>query len=77
MHSFTIASLGLFSLIQTVFTSLNALPQASPSQQGAILRPINIHDYKASVGIQRRGSNDLSSLNPQNQAALIYGSTDG
>lgn len=76
MHYFTIASLSFFSLVPTVFTSSNASTQASLSQQGTILRPITIHDYKAPVELQRRDPSNLSSFNPQNQASLIYGSTD-
>lgn len=76
MHRFPVASLGVFALISPVFTSSHAPPQASPPQQGTTLRPINIADYEASMGLQRRDFGDLSLLNPQNQSELVYGSPD-
>ena len=76
MHRFSAASLGVLALISPALATANALSQASPSKPGTTLRPINIADYEASMGLQRRDSNDLSLLNPQNQSELVYGSFD-
>lgn len=77
MHHFSVTSLSVLALISPVITSLTTPAQIPPPQQGTTLRPINIFDYEASMGLQRRGSNDLSLLDPQNKADLVYGSTTG
>ncbi|CAF9942270.1 MAG: hypothetical protein ALECFALPRED_009642 [Alectoria fallacina] len=74
MRPLSIANLSLFALISPVLASSNAPPQAPPPQQGTVLHPINIADYEASMGLQRRDSNDLSTLDPQTQSELLYGS---
>ncbi|KAF6235168.1 hypothetical protein HO173_006797 [Letharia columbiana] len=74
MHHIPIASLSVLALISPVLVSSNAPPQAPPPQQRTTLRPINILDYEASVGLQRRDSTDLSVLVPQNHSELVYGS---
>ncbi|KAL9134514.1 MAG: hypothetical protein Q9175_004305 [Cornicularia normoerica] len=76
MRRFPITSLSVFALISPVFTSMTAPPQASSPQQGTTLKPINIADYEASMGLQRRGSHHLSGLDPQNLTHLVYGSPD-
>lgn len=77
MRPLSIANLSLFALISPVLASSNAPPQAPPPQQGTVLHPINIADYEASMGLQRRDSNDLSTLDPQTQSELLYGSPGG
>lgn len=39
----------------------------------AVLKPININDFEAATGIQRRAAEDFSHLNLSTQAQLIYG----
>ena len=70
MHRYSFAKLSLFALMSPVLTTLT-----TPSQPGTTLHPIKPADYEASMGIQRRASNDLSTMNPRNQTHLIYGST--
>lgn len=41
------------------------------------LSPINIRDFEAAAGIQRRASEDFSDLDPATQARLIYGRPGG
>ena len=41
------------------------------------LLPINIRDFEAAAGIQRRASEDFSDLDPATQARLIYGQPGG
>ena len=41
------------------------------------LSPINIKDFEAAAGIQRRASEDFSDLDPATQARLIYGQPGG
>ena len=41
------------------------------------LSPINIKDFEATVGIQRRADVDFSDLDPATQARLIYGQPGG
>ncbi len=77
MRRFSIASLGVLALISPVITTLNAPPQAPPPQHGTVLKPINIVDYEASMGLQRREPHDLSVLDPQNHTDLVYGSLYG
>ncbi len=77
MHHISIASLGVLALIPSIFTFSIPQPRASPSHQGTTLHPINILNYEASMGLQRRASNDLSVMDPQNKTHLVYGNTDG
>ena len=37
------------------------------------LKPININDFEAATGVQRRAAVDFSRLDPSTQAQLIYG----
>ena len=41
------------------------------------LLPINLRDFEAAVGIQRRDSDFFSDLDPANQAQLLYGQPGG
>lgn len=77
MRHFAIAGLSVLALISPVITSLNAAPQAPSSRKGTTLKPINIVDYETSMGLHRRGSHDLSVLEPQGHTDLVYGSPDG
>ena len=77
MHCFSVATLSLVALIAPVFASLTTPMQTAPSYQGTTLRPIKPAEYEASMGIRRRGSKDLSSMDPRNHTHLIYGNTKG
>ena len=77
MYRFSIGSLSAFAFIAPVFTASDPAPQSSSSQLRTILHPINILDYEASIGLQRRDDSHLSGLNPQNQSQLVYGSLAG
>ena len=77
MRRFSIAGLSVLASISSVITSLNAAPQTPSSKQGITLKPINIVDYEASMGLQRRGSHDLSVLEPKGHTDLVYGSPHG
>ena len=77
MHRSSIAKLSLLALISPVFTTLITPPQTPPSQPGTTLHPIKPADYEASMGIERRASNDLSTINPRNYTYLMYGNTKG
>ncbi len=70
MRRFSIASLGVLASISPVITTLNAPPQAPPPQHGTVLKPINIVDYEASMGLQRREPHDLSVMNPRTTQIL-------
>ena len=72
-----ITNLSLLALVTPIFTTLATPPQTPPSQPGTTLLPIKPADYEASMGIQRRASNDLSTMNPRNYTNLIYGNTKG
>ncbi|KAL8786204.1 MAG: hypothetical protein Q9213_002892 [Squamulea squamosa] len=37
------------------------------------LKPININDFEAGIGVYRRATEDFSHLDPNTQAQLIYG----
>ena len=77
MSRFSVAYLTALALIPSVITALHSPLQSPPSQQGTTLHPINILDYEASIGLQRRASNDLSVIEPQNQTEMMYKSADG
>ena len=77
MHRSSIAKLSLLALISPVFSTLTTPLQTAPSQQGTMLHPIKPADYETSMVIQRRASNDLSTMDPRNQTHLIYGNTKG
>ena len=64
----------------TLGAALLALPvltsaKAAPGPQ--ILRPLNIFDFEAAQGLQRRSTEDFSHLDLQAQSQLIYGSPGG
>ena len=77
MHLFSARNLNVLAFVFPVFTVCGAAQQGSALEQGNILRPINIVEYEASMGLQRRDSNDLSVLDPQRQSQLVYGSPGG
>ena len=77
MCRFSVASLSLFALIPPVFTYSNSPSQPYPNNKGIALRPINIVDYEASMGLQRRGPTGLSVMDPQNHTDLVYGNFHG
>lgn len=74
MRLFSVRNLNVLAFVFPVVTSLSAAQQASAPPEGTTLRPINIVEYEASMGLQRRDSNDLSVLEPQSQSQLVYGS---
>lgn len=41
------------------------------------LKPININDFEAATGLQRRAAEDFSRLDLDTQAQLIYGRPEG
>ena len=52
-------------------------PSAKPItrvDEPLVLHPINLRDYESAVGLQRRGEDDFSDLDPKTQSQLIYGS---
>ena len=77
MHRFSVATLGLVALITPIFANLTIPPKMGASYQGTTLHPIKPAEYEASMGIQRRASKDLSSMDPRNHTHLIYGNTKG
>lgn len=74
MHLFSVQNLSVLAFVLPVFTTPSAAQDVSSPQPGTTLLPISIVDYEASMGLQRRDSNDLSALDPQSQSQLVYGS---
>ena len=77
MHRYTIATSALFALALHIFTASSFPLQTTSPQSDTALHPIKLTDYGSSVELQRRSSNDLSNINPQNHTHLIYGSIKG
>ena len=46
-------------------------------KSSALLLPINVRQYEAATGLQRRDDNDFSDLDPDTQSQLIYGRPGG
>lgn len=67
------ALLAVLTVVQTNIFEVTAHGPLSPRQ----LRPIHIREYAASFGLSKRASEQFSSLDPQTQSQLIYGSPLG
>jgi hypothetical protein len=56
------------------FSSLILPAYASPDvSDDVVYKPINLRDYQATFGIQRRTEDDVLDFQPNSQAELIYG----
>ena len=62
-----------FALLQSA-TAVSTTQDAPAPKQ---LRPIHLRNYEPSFGLHRRASERFSSLDPQTQSQLIYGSPLG
>ena len=74
-HCFNAHILLPIALLALISTTLAF--EDSKKGQSTKLRPININDYEAAMGLQRRSAEEFSNLNPQAQSELIYGSPGG
>lgn len=72
---------GLPALGAALALAQGVVSEAKPTAQDAPvprqLQPIHIRNYEASFGLQRRSSEQFSSLDLQTQSQLIYGSPLG
>lgn len=69
--------LGTLASTWTIYASQHASLALSRHADPTPLRPINIVNYEAALGLQRRDTEDFSDLNLQTQSELIYGSPGG
>ena len=63
------------ALVQLAVSEPTPTAQDAPAPRQ--LRPIHLRNYEASFGLQRRSTEQFSSLDPQTQSQLIYGSPLG
>ena len=68
--SVSVAVLAVVHLI-----ALEVIAQGHPAPRQ--LHPIHVRQYEASFGLQRRATEQFSSLDPQIQSQLIFGSPLG
>lgn len=72
-----------YALVLAAATSLlPSLAWSSPDEfvvgpAATALKPININDFEAATGVQRRAAEDFSHLDLSTQAQLIYGRPGG
>lgn len=74
MHRILPSSLALLLAVLFTHASTHSSRESSRAMPMNILWPIRISEYEATNGLQRRSSNDFSSLDLQTQSELIYGS---
>ncbi|KAL8766266.1 MAG: hypothetical protein Q9194_006308 [Teloschistes cf. exilis] len=73
MHYFrkTLSLAAVVSLFP--FPGLSSPAENATGNPATALKPINVLDFEAATGIQRRAAEDFSHLDPTTQAELIYG----